>query len=160
MLIHNSGFAIIIDIEITITMKNQSESETQKTNNTLNKSYEPSEGVYRLCFYDFREIKSKKTKKLKLRATWSVKLPISSKFQYMVWKDYDIKDGIPQELKDDVRRIYGHDTSEFEDESGKIDYEKLLGKEADAQVVHKFTNGYTNPLVVVKFLYPVGKFKF
>ena len=40
-----------------------------------------------------------------------------------------------------------------------LDIDKVLGKEADAEVFHKFTNEYEDPLVVVKTLYPPGKFK-
>jgi hypothetical protein len=58
-----------------------------------------------------------------------------------------------------LRRIFGSDLSEFEDTTGLMDIDKLLGKEADAVVVHKYTNDYEDPLFVVKTLYPPGKFK-
>jgi hypothetical protein len=122
-------------------------------------SYKPPAGNYRVIFSGFREDKSKKTGNPKIRVTWDILYPVDHRFQYKVWKDYPLESGITKQLKKDLRRIFGSDISEFEDATGLLDIDKLLGKEADAEVVHKFTNEYEDPLVVVKTLYPAGKFK-
>ena len=122
-------------------------------------SYKPPEGNYRVIFSGFRENKNKKTGNIKIRVTWDILYPVDRRFQYKVWKDYPLESGITKQLKKDLRRIFGSDLSEFEDATGLLDIDKLLGKEADATVVHKFTNEYEDPLVVVKTLYPAGKFK-
>ena len=122
-------------------------------------SYKPPAGNYRVIFSGFREQKSKNTGNPKIRVTWDILYPVDHRFQYKVWKDYPLESGITKQLKKDLRRIFGSDLSEFEDATGLLDIDKLLGKEADATVVHKFTNEYEDPLVVVKTLYPAGKFK-
>ncbi len=122
-------------------------------------SYKPPEGNYQVAFCQCREIKAKKSDNVKIRVTWDVVYPIDQKFQYKVWKDYPLEGVIAKQLKSDLRRIFGDDLSEFVDSSGAIDTDKLLGKKADATVVHKFTNEYEDPLVVVKTLYSAGKFK-
>jgi hypothetical protein len=122
-------------------------------------SNKPSVGNYRVIFSGFREIKGNKTNNMKIRVTWDILYPVDRYFRYKVWKDYPLESGITKQLKKDLRRIFGSDLSEFEDATGLLDIDKLLGKEADAEVVHKLTNEYEGPLVVVKALYPPGKFK-
>jgi hypothetical protein len=122
-------------------------------------SYKPPAGNYRVVFSGFRENKSKKTGNMKIRVAWDILYPVDHHFQYKVWKDYPLESGVIKQLKKDLRRIFGSDLSEFEDTAGLLDIDKLLGKEADAEVVHKLTNEYEGPLVVVKALYPPGKFK-
>ena len=122
-------------------------------------SYKPPAGNYRVIFSGFREHKSKNTGNPKIRVTWDILYPVDHRFQYKVWKDYPLESGVTKQLKKDLRRIFGSDLSEFEDANGLLDIDKLLGKEADAEVVHKLTNEYEGPLVVVKALYPPGKFK-
>jgi hypothetical protein len=68
--------------------------------------------------------------------------------------------GAVSKLKRDLRKIFGKDLSEFNDDSGTFDTDKLLGKEAEAKVGKKITKEYSKPLTVVQGLYPVGKFKF
>jgi hypothetical protein len=122
-------------------------------------SYKPPKGNYQVAFCQCREIKGKKIDNMKIRVTWDVLYPVDHRFQYKVWKDYPLEGVIAKQLKSDLRRIFGDDLSEFVDSSGSIDTDKLLGEKADATVVHKFTNEYEDPLVVVKTLYPAGKFK-
>jgi hypothetical protein len=122
-------------------------------------SYKPPEGNYQVAFCQCREIKGKKIDNMKIRITWDILYPVDHRFQYKVWKDYPLEGVIAKQLKSDLRRIFGDDLSEFVDSSGAIDTDKLLGEKADATVVYKFTNEYEDPLVVVKTLYPAGKFK-
>ena len=122
-------------------------------------SYKPPEGNYQVAFCQCREIKGKKIDNMKIRITWDILYPVDHRFQYKVWKDYPLEGAIAKQLKSDLRRIFGDDLSEFVDSSGAIDTDKLLGEKADATVVYKFTNEYEDPLVVVKTLYPAGKFK-
>ena len=122
-------------------------------------SYKPPAGDCRVIFSGFREHKSKNTGNPKIRVTWDILYPVDHHFQYKVCKDYPLESGVTKQLKKDLRRIFGSDLSGFEDANGLLDIDKLLGKEADAEVVHKLTNEYEGPLVVVKALYPPGKFK-
>ena len=122
-------------------------------------SYRPPEGKYRLVFTGCKVIKGKKADSKKVRVTWDVLCPADENFQYRVWKDYFIEDGIPKYLKADLIRIFGRDLGEFEDDEGLFDVDKLMGKEADAVIVHKYTDEYEDPLVQVKSLYPPGSFK-
>jgi hypothetical protein len=122
-------------------------------------SYKTPEGKYRLVFVRYKTIKGKKAGSKKVRVTWDVLYPADENFQYRVLKDYFIEDGIAKHLKTDLVRIFGRDLGEFDDNEGIFDVDKLMGKEADAVIVHKYTDEYKDPLVQVKSFYPPGSFK-
>jgi len=123
-------------------------------------SFAPPEGDYRVMFSHFKEVRGSKIKIPKIRVFWDILFPNDSDYNYRIWKDYPLENGAVSKLKRDLRKIFGKDLSEFNDDSGTFDTDKLLGKEAEAKVGKKITKEYSKPLTVVQGLYPVGKFKF
>lgn len=142
-------------------MKIKPEAETEhKEINERTVSYKPAEGNYRVVFSYFKNIKGTKTKKPKIRVFWDILFPDDQEFRYRVWKDYLTLDGASKSLKNDLKKIFGEDLSMFNDASGDLDTDNLLGKEAEAKIGKKFTNEYNEPLTVVEKLHPVGTFNF
>jgi len=142
-------------MKLILEEDNKSEEIDERTVN-----FAPPEGEYRVIFSHFKEVKGRKTKIPKIRVFWDILFPNDSDYNYRIWKDYPLENGAVSKLKRDLRKIFGKDLSEFNDESGTFDTDKLLGKEAEAKVAKKITNEYSEPLTVVQRLYPVGKFKF
>ena len=121
--------------------------------------FNPPEGNYRVVFIHFKPVEGKKSNKPKIRALWDILFPSDPRCIYRVWKDYPIEEGKVTKLESDLRKIFGDNLEEFYDKFGELDTDKLLGREADAKVVHEIKEGYKEPLVVVKALYAAGKFR-
>ena len=149
------GIESIKTMKLILEEDNGSEENEERTVN-----FAPPEGDYRVMFSHFKEVKGSKSKITKIRVFWDILFPNDSDYRYLIWKDYPLENGAVSRLKRDLRKIFGKDLSEFNDESGTFDTDKLLGKEAEAKVGKKITNEYSEPLTVVQRLYPVGKFKF
>ena len=123
-------------------------------------NFKPAPGNYRVIFSHFKEVKGAETNKPKMRVYWDILFPNDSEFNYRIWKDYPIENGVVIWLDSDLKNIFGDDLSEFNDDSGALDTDKLIGREAEAKVGTKTTNEYKGTLTIVKMLYPVGTFKF
>jgi hypothetical protein len=135
-------------------------NDSDESNDRRPIRFDPAEGNYRVIFSHFKSLSAKNTKRPKIRVFWDILFPSNQDYRHRIWKDYLIKDGEVINLRSDLSRIFGERLIEFYDDSGNLDTDKLLGKEADAEVGKKITDEYDNPLTVVKNLYPVGKFKF
>ena len=113
-----------------------------------------------MVFSHFKQAVNLKTKVPRLRVFWDVVAPKEANHDYRIWKDYPIEDDSVSMLLADLRKIFGEDLSGFFDDSGILETNRLLGKEAEAKVALKETTQYLDALVVIKAIYPVGKFKF
>lgn len=122
--------------------------------------YDVPEGEYRVVFVKFKYELDEDGCLVKVRVTWEVVFPNKRDNRYRAKKDYFFEGGYSEKLESDLKRMFGEDLSQFEDGSGNLDDYKILGKEADVEIIHKHTPGYTKPLVIVNKLLPVGTFKF
>ena len=118
------------------------------------------EGNYRVAFCNFFEIERGQSKRKTLKVTWAVLYPSDSLYRYKIGKEYKFENGVFKNFDKDLKRIFGDDLKQFKDELGKLDTEKLMWKEAEATVIHKYDKKFKDPLSFIKAVYPPGKFKF
>lgn len=126
----------------------------------ISSEYDVPEGEYRVVFVKFKYERDEDGCLVKVRVTWEMVFPNKRGHRYRAKKDYFFEGGYSEKLEANLKRIFGEDLSQFEDGKGNLDDDKILRKEADAELIHKHIPGYSRPLVIVNKLLPVGTFKF
>ena len=108
-----------------------------------------AEGSYRAV------LKQVKPQAGKLRFVFSVTVP-GCAYASMAGKNYLNDLSMCSALRNDLICWRGHDLTPEEYQAGSIDTNALLGRPADIQIGHIDNDGYGQPFVYIKAIFPPG----
>jgi len=121
---------------------------------TKGPSFQVPEGAYRAILREVAELNGKSTGCAKqLRFKWEI---LDPQWDYRAGKNYclDSNNG----LSEDLENWLGSELETLKSPNGKLDPEKLIGREADVLIAHIHNESHNKPYVYMKAIYPPGTF--